>query len=138
MPIDNNHSKPLSAVVSDLKAEAKEFLQTRLQMLRAELRDKLSAWKVALPMLAIAALLAATAFLLLTAALVAALAPLFPGPYAWALALLVVGLAYLLVAAVVGWFGYREMSTQGLTPNRTLRVLKQDQVWFQEEARSQL
>jgi hypothetical protein len=30
------------------------------------------------------------------------------------------------------------VSSEGLAPNRTIRVLKQDQAWFQSEARSQL
>ena len=37
---------------------------------------------------------------------------------------------------VVGWFGYTEMREVGVAPKRTLEVLKQDQVWIENEART--
>jgi hypothetical protein len=37
--------------------------------------------------------------------------------------------------ATMGW---RQMTQTGLKPERTLRVLKQDEVWLQTEAKSQL
>jgi hypothetical protein len=40
------------------------------------------------------------------------------------------------VGGLVGWFAYRELKDTGVTPTRTLEVLKQDQVWIQNEARS--
>jgi hypothetical protein len=133
-----NNNKSLGTVISELKLEIREFIQTRIEMLRAEIGEKISAWKVAIPVMAIAILLALTAFFLLTGALVAAIAPAFEGPFAWALALLIVGFGYLLIAGIAAWMAYREVSSEGLAPNRTIRVLKQDQAWFQSEARSQL
>jgi hypothetical protein len=35
-----------------------------------------------------------------------------------------------------GWFAYAEIQATSLTPTRTLTVLKQDQVWIQNEART--
>jgi hypothetical protein len=31
--------------------------------------------------------------------------------------------------------GYREVTARGLAPKRTINILKQDQVWLQNEAR---
>jgi uncharacterized membrane protein YqjE len=126
------NGRSLRVIVNELKSEFTEFVQTRYQILRAEMNEKLSAWKTAIPLLVIALILALTAFLLLTGALVAVIAfALGPG---WAL--LVVGVGYLLLAAVAGWIGYSEIAANKLTPERTIRVLKQDQVWIQNEARS--
>ena len=126
------NGRPLGAIISEIKAEITEFAQTRYQILLAEMKEKVTAWKSAMPLLAIALLLAVVAFLLLTGAMVVVIAAAIG--IAWAL--LVVGLGYLIIGALAGWIGYRELSTNSLTPQRTLRVLKQDQVWLQSEARS--
>lgn len=132
------NNKPLGVVLHEIKDDLKEFVQTRIEMLTGELRDKVNTWKLSLPMMLGALLLAWSAFLTLTFALVAALRPLFGEQWGWALAALVVGVFYLMVAGVVAWLAYRELKYAGVAPERTLRVLKQDQVWFQNEARQQL
>jgi uncharacterized membrane protein YqjE len=126
------NGKSLSATINELKEEFKEFVQTRYQMLQAEMNEKLSAWKTGIPLMLVGAVLAFVAFLLLTGALVVVVA--IPLGVAWALA--AVGLLYLILAVVTAWIGYAEISHNQLKPERTLRVLKEDQVWMQNEARS--
>ena len=134
-----NGSKNLTEVVNEIKVEAKEFVSTRLQMLTMEMKEKVSAWKVAVPLLIGAAVCALIAFIVLNYALVAFLAALFaPSPYNWCFAALIVGFFYLIVAGALYWIGTRELKAEPLTPARTLRVLKQDQIWLQNEARSQV
>src|SRR5262245_38126103 len=101
-------------------------------MLHAEMNEKLSAWKTGIPLIIVALLFAFVAFLVLTGALVFVVA--MPLGVGWALA--AVGLAYLVLAAVMGWIGYAEIAHNQLKPERTLRVLKEDQTWIQNEARS--
>ena len=43
---------------------------------------------------------------------------------------------YGILAAVFGYMGYREITVEGMTPNRTLEVLKQDQKWIKDETRA--
>lgn len=131
--IHETNGRSLGAIVTELKAEVTDFLRTRQQMLMAEINQKLSAWKTGIPLLVVALLFAWVAFLVLTAALVAAVA-LAVGSWGWALA--IVGVGYLIIAGVLGWIGYAEISANPLKPERTLRVLKEDQVWIQSEARS--
>ena len=126
------NGRPLGAIISEIKGEITEFAQTRYQMLMAEMKEKISAWKSAVPLLVVALVFGGTAFLLLTGALVVIIAAALG--IGWAL--LVVGLGYLILGAAAGWIGYRELSTNSVTPERTLRVLKQDQVWLQSETRS--
>jgi hypothetical protein len=56
--------------------------------------------------------------------------------FRWAIGAGAVFFLYAIIGGVVGWMGYREVSSEGLAPQRTLRVLKQDQIWIQNEARS--
>lgn len=137
MPIENGRS--LAGIVNELKDELKEFVQTRIAMLKSEMQDKVASWKTAAAMIALAAVLGITAWFLLSAALVSVIAAAFyPSRFAYFFGLLIVGLAYLLIAGVIGAFAAREIKQRGVMPERTIRVLKQDQLWLQNEARQQV
>jgi hypothetical protein len=134
-----NHDKSLAQIVSELKIDAQEFFDTRLQMLRAEVSTKLSMIKVSAPMLLLGAALAMMGLLCLTGALVAVIAAgLGGGIGGWALSLFIVALAYFAVGGGAAYFGYKQFSSEGLAPKRTMKILKQDQVWLSNEARSQI
>ncbi len=135
----NENGKTLAGLVAETKDELKEFIQTRVDILRAEMKDKVSAWKVALPGIAIALVLGVTGWFVLTACLVAAIAVAFAGsPWAYTFALLIVGAAYVLLAAAMAAFAIRGLRQTGVAPKRTLRILKEDRVWLSSEARYQL
>ncbi len=135
----NENGKTLAGLFAETKEELREFAVTRIEMLKAEMRDKVSAWKVALPLIAVALVLAVTGWLVLTACLVLAIANAFYGsPWAWVWGTLIVGVAYVLCGTVAGTFAYRGMKEQGVAPKRTIRVLKEDRAWLTSEARSQI
>jgi uncharacterized RDD family membrane protein YckC len=131
-----NNGRTLTSVLQELKDELRDFAVTRYDMLMNELRHKLAIWKLALPMVAVAALLGVTAFIVLTFAIIAVIAEGIGGTFSWFWGALIIGVFYILSASVFAWLGYRELQKEGITPNRTLRILKEDQVWLQEEARS--
>ncbi|MGE5325153.1 MAG: phage holin family protein [Actinomycetota bacterium] len=132
-----HNEKSIGTVVSETKQELKEFIQTRIAILRSEVAEKLRAWKYAVPVLLGALALLLAAWIVLTFAIVALLAGIFqPSPYAWLFGALIVGVAYLLLGLALGWFAYSELSSVGVAPQRTMEVLKQDQVWIQNEART--
>jgi uncharacterized membrane protein YqjE len=127
----------IGVILAQTKDEVKEFVGTRLQLLKSELTEKMAALKLAIPLMLAAAVLVLTAWMAMTFALIALVHAWFlPSAYAWLWAGLIVGFVYLLGGALLGWLGYSEISTKGLTPTRTLNVLKQDQVWIQNEARA--
>jgi hypothetical protein len=136
--MSNGYSKSLPEVVNDLKGELKDFVGTRLAMLRSEMNEKWSYIKTAIPVLVVGAVMLWTAWLLLTAVLVTAIAAAFSGPWAYTIAFLIVGGGYLLLGGMMAAMGWRQITRTGLKPERTLRVLKQDEVWLQTEARTQL
>src|SRR5437870_4148916 len=73
--VDNKiREKSLGSVVNELKVEAKEFASTRLQMLTAEIQEKVGIFKVVVPMVAVAFVFAWVGFFALTAALIAIVA----------------------------------------------------------------
>ncbi|HKV94137.1 MAG TPA: phage holin family protein [Candidatus Angelobacter sp.] len=129
--------KSLAALLAETKQELKEFINTRIGLLKAEIEEKLRTWKYVIPLLLVAAALMLAAWITLTFTLVALLHALFtPSPYSWLWGSLIVGGVYLVMGTVVGWFVYSELKAVGLAPTRTLNVLKQDQIWLQNEAKT--
>lgn len=129
--------KSFGAVLAETKEELKDFIQTRIAMLKAEVSEKLRTWKYTIPVLLGAFALLFAGWIVLTFALVALIHSwLMPTGFGWFWAALIVGGAYMLAGIALGWFGYSEMKTAGVAPTRTINVLKQDQVWIQNEART--
>jgi uncharacterized membrane protein YqjE len=129
--------KSIATILTETKQEITQFVTTRISILKAEIDEKIARMKAVLPLVAIAAALLLAGFMTLTFALIALLHGLFmPSPYAWLWASLIVTGVYLSLGVAVGWFAYAEIQATSLTPTRTLTVLKQDQVWIQNEART--
>src|SRR5579864_473159 len=126
--IDHTYDeKPIGEVLRSLKQELGEFLSTRVQIAAAEMREKMTAWKAAVPLLGAAILFVFMAFTCLTFMLVALIAESWRGDYAWAVAAGIVAFAYIIIGGIAGWLGYSELKDETIVPERTLRVLKADQ-----------
>ena len=129
----------ISGVLHDMKDEASRFVQTRFGLLKAELQEKLPTLKIAAILAALGAVLLATAYLLLTEALVAFVAILFKdSTYSWVFAFLSVGLLWVLLGGIALFFARREFALKGIMPRRTVEVLKADKIWLETEAKSQV
>jgi uncharacterized membrane protein YqjE len=139
MHVVTENNRSIGQIVSELKNDARDFVSTRLQILTQEMSDKVKVWKVAIPMLGIAGLLATIGLLTFTFAIVAFLAGVFqPSPYAWCYGALIVTAFYIIASFGLFYLGKRELTQTGIAPLRTMRVLKQDQIWIENEARSQV
>jgi hypothetical protein len=137
--VPDENGKTLAGLFAETKEELKAFATTRIDMLKAEMRDKVSAWKVAVPLIAVALVLAVTGWLVLTACLITAIAVAFYGsPWAYTFSTLIVGVAYVLCGVIAGTFALRGLKEYGVAPKRTMRVLKEDRAWLATEARSQI
>ncbi len=134
----NENGKSIQNIVYELKSEVSDFLSTRVAMLGAEMRQKADAWKMAAPSVAIGAVLLLTAWLVLTAFLVALVAMAFNAPWNYIIALAIVGAAYLLMGMLIATMGWKKIKETSVVPERTLRILKQDQVWLQTEVKTEL
>jgi hypothetical protein len=109
------NGRTLQGTLQEIKDELKEFVQTRFDILKNEMQQKISAFKAALPMAVIALLLLATTWFLITGAIVAAIALALGWPVAFA----IVGGAYLIFGALIGWLAYKEVTAQSMKPERT-------------------
>jgi uncharacterized membrane protein YqjE len=135
----NINGRSLTGVLNEVKDEVKEFLQTRITMLKAELGEKMRTFKTALPMIITAVLLLWAAFVLFTLCLVGLVSVAFyDNPFRWFLSFIIVGVLYSIIGGMAAVFGLKELRAQGITPKKTIQVLKEDQIWLQHEARSQV
>jgi len=126
------NDRSLQGTLQDIKNEIKDFVQTRFEILMQEMQEKISSYKSALPMAVAGLLFLATAWFLLTGAIVAAIALALGWPWAFA----IVGFAYFILGATIGWLAYKEVTSANMKPERTMQVLKQDQVWLEQERKS--
>ncbi len=134
--VTETNNRSLAQVLAETKEEIKGFLQTRIQLLISELREKAQNSKKAALLGGVAALLAITAFLLLTLAAVGLIAVAFWGsPYAFFWGFLIIGVFYAMIAAMLAIAANRQL--KGFAPRKTIEVLKEDKIWLQSEARSQ-
>ena len=138
-PVVVDNGRSLAGVVAELKDEFKDFVSTRVAMFRSEMAEKIHTVKMSAPMMIIGGVMLATAWLLITGCIVAAVYVAFEGsPWAGFWALGIVGVVYALFGGVAVLFAYKEITDRGLAPKRTLRVLKDDQLWMANEAKVQL
>jgi uncharacterized membrane protein YqjE len=128
----------VAEVLVEIKDELKDFVETRYELFRSELQDGVAGLKAAAPLAAAALLFAATAYVLLTLALVALIAVAFwSSPYHWFLAFLIVGVVWTITAGILGFLVRNDLRNRGLVPKKTIEVLKRDKRWLQNEAKGQ-
>jgi uncharacterized membrane protein YqjE len=123
--------RSLSTLLSDLAGETVELFRQELTLFKTELQEKASRAGIGAAALAAAALIAFSGWLFLLLAAVYALAIVVPP---WAAALIVAVLV-LAIAGVLALIGKSRMRTDALTPERTLRSLREDQAWIKERFR---
>jgi hypothetical protein len=93
-------------------------------------------WKRSAVLLVLAVLFLLTCWSTFVFSLVALLrAALASSSYEWFWGSLIVSGAFLLLAGLTGQAGYKKLKSSSAMPTRTLRVLKQDQAWVQNEVR---
>ena len=129
--------KPIATILIETKEELVRFVTTRVNLLKTEIEEKASKLTAVIPMAVVAVVLLLSAWIALNCALLAVLHGLFmPSEYAWLWATLIVGGLYLALGMGAGMFVVNTLKATNWAPKRTLTVLKQDQVWLQNEART--
>ncbi len=134
-----HNGKNLPTLLTEMKEELKDFVQTRIAMLKAEVGEKLGVLKTAAPLAAAAILLLSTAYFLFTLALVGLIvAALADNPYRWFIAFLCIAFLWSILGGIAAYLAKRELEVKGLVPNRTIEVLKGDKMWVQSEVKHQI
>jgi putative superfamily III holin-X len=135
----NHQGQTLAGIVSEIRDELKEFVQTRVQMVRSELHETITAAKAWVPLAACAVTLLATAYLLFTIAIVALVSMAFlTNPYRWFLSFLIVSVIWATAGSIFAYLAWIQLRAQGTFPKRTIEVLKADGIWLQNEVKNQI
>jgi hypothetical protein len=123
--------RSIATLLSDLAGETILLLRQELALLKAELHEKFNRIGQGAGALGAGALLAFSGWLVLLAAAVLGLATVVP---AW-LAALIVALLVLAIGVGLLLFGKNRFDAQALTPERSLRSLREDEAWIRERLR---
>lgn len=124
----------VSDAVVEIVNEVKQFVRTRYQMLRMEVKENMATWRRVAVLGALALVLLITAWLLFSLALVAVIAAAFyPSPYAWFLGFIIMTAVWGAGAGILALLAKHEMKAQDMYPKQTMETLKEDQVWVQNE-----
>jgi len=123
--------RSVATLLSDLAGETIQLIRTELTLLKAELQEKFSRAGQGAIALAAGGLIAFSGWLVLLAAAVLGLATVL-APW---LAALIVGLVVLAIGGVLLFVGKTRLGAQALLPERTLRSLREDEIWLRERWR---
>jgi len=133
-PVTN---RSLAEILAEIRDEFQEFTQTRIELLRAELEEKARVIKAALPLAAIGALFLTVGFLLFSFAMVGLVVVAFEGdPYRWFFAFLIISFLWGCIGGIAALVAKTQLSSKGVVPRKTMRVLNNDKVWLQREAKN--
>ena len=142
MNTEANHlhnGRTVGSILSDTKDELKDFLETRITMLRTELSEKMTMLKSAAPLAIVGVVFLVTAYMLFTLGLVGVIVAFLPeNPYRWCIAFFAIAVLWGIVGGICGYMAMREFQVKELMPKRTMQVLKEDKVWLQSEVRSRV
>jgi hypothetical protein len=123
--------RSIATLLSDLASETILLLRQEMALMKAELHEKFSWIGQGAGALGAGALVAFSGWLVLLAAAVLGLAEVLP---AWAAAL-IVAVVVLAIGAALLLFGKNRFDAQALTPERSLRSLREDEAWIRERLR---
>ena len=117
------NDKGVVTLAGDALKEVATLLQTELQLLRAEILEKLTFTAASAALIGAGALLLMATIVLL---LQAAVAGLVAYGFSWSVAILIVAAATLLGGAGLIWVGLNRLSMARLAPSKTLDQLQKD------------
>ena len=133
----NHHSSDehsIKGILRDLNTQLVDLLNTRYQMFKTEIKEKLELSKTIGPLLVVVLALFSGAFAALTFALIALVRSAFADSiFGWAIGAAIIGFAYLLLGGIGIVMLRQTIRKATLVPERTLKVLKQDQRWLEKE-----
>jgi hypothetical protein len=134
-----NNGRSMAEILAETRDELKQFLETRIALLRTELSEKISLVKHAAPLVAVAAVFLGTAYLMFILTLMGLAWALLPAnPFRWCFAFLSVSLFTAILGLIAFSVAKRHFAFRKLVPERTIGVLKNDRVWIQSEVKNQI
>lgn len=133
---DNSESLP--ALVGRLGDDVMQLFDTKMSLLKVEIKEEASAVAKSGALIAAGGMIAAIGFALLNVAIAFGISTLFAGtnlsqPAQYAIGFLTTGLLYLIVGAIIVTAMKNRLAKQHLVPDRTVEELRKDKQWLKNE-----
>jgi VIT1/CCC1 family predicted Fe2+/Mn2+ transporter len=135
-PVDD---RSLGSLIKELGDEGSHLIREEVQLAKTELREKLEVYQRNTVRMAVGGVLLLGAFFVLLVAVNRGLTVLLGQFMSVEVAVWMAPLIIALIAGVAGWTMTRnaqgEMKREGLTPTQTMRTLREEKNWVQQQAR---
>ncbi|HEY2974151.1 MAG TPA: phage holin family protein [Pyrinomonadaceae bacterium] len=128
----------LPSLVSRLGDDVMQLFDTKLSLLKVELKEEANEYARDGIMIAAGGIIAIIGFALLNVALAFGISTLFADadlsqPAKYAIGFVVAGLLYLIVGGVIILAMKKRLAKQSLVPDRTVEELRKDKQWLKNE-----
>jgi len=128
----------LPSLFSRLGDDITQFFDTKLSLLKVEIKEEASSYTQTAMLIGIGGAIAAIGFALLNVAVAFGVSTLFAGanlsqPARYALGFVATGAFYLLIGVVVVTAMKSRLAKLHLVPDRTVKELRKDKAWLKNE-----
>jgi uncharacterized membrane protein YqjE len=128
-PRTEQEQRSLGEVVKDLTQDFSVLFRKEVALAKTELQESATQAGKGAAMLTAGGFIAYAGFLALLAAAIVGLALVVP----WWLSAVIVGVAVLLVSAILIMSGIKKLKATSLAPEETIESLKEDKEWAKEQ-----
>lgn len=128
----------LPSLVARLGDDVMQLFDTKLSLLKVEMKEEASEYARGGALIAVGAIIAAVGFALLNVALAFGISMLFAGtelsqPAQYAIGFVSAGVLYLVVGGIIITAMKGRLAKQSLVPDRTVAELRKDKQWLKKE-----
>ena len=134
----NTDSESLPTLFSRLGDDVMQLFDTKMSLLKVELKEEANAYARGGAMLAAGGIIAAIGFALLNVALAFGISTLFSQtdlsqPARYAIGFVTAGVLYLIVGTILISVMKKRLANQNVVPDRTVEELRKDKQWLKNE-----
>ena len=136
--IVKSDNESLPSLVSRLGDDVMQLFDTKLSLLKVEIKEEANEYARDGALIAVGAIIAAIGFALLNVALAFGISTLFADvdlsqPAKYAIGFVTAGVLYLIVGAIIITSMKKRLAKQTLVPDRTVAELRKDKQWLKKE-----
>jgi len=136
--VTQKSDESLPSLVGRLGDDVMQLFDTKLSLLKVELKEEANEYARDGIMIAAGGIIAAIGFALLNVALAFGISTLFANadlsqPAKYAIGFVAAGLLYLIVGGVIISAMKKRLAKQSLVPDRTVAELRKDKLWLKNE-----
>ena len=131
-------NESLPSLFSRLTDELTQLFDAKLDLLKAELKEEVSAYTVGVLLIVAGAVIAIVGFILLNVAIAFLISMLFDAAHwspaaRYGLGFIITALLYLVVGAIIILVAKNRLAKQSILPKRSAIEVKRDKQWLKEQ-----